>query len=187
MQRLTGMDASFLYLETPTSHMHVAMTGIYDTSTMPNGYSFEAIKKHIRSRLHLVSPFTRRLVAVPFQLHHPVWINDPNFDLDYHVRRIAVPAPGGRRELGEIAGQIASIPLDRTRPLWEAWVIEGLKHDRIGFIAKVHHSAIIENTASQSVSTEKAAGAIAGDSRINDIGRAVNDVNPAAAAGTAIC
>ena len=142
MQRLTGMDASFLYLETPTSHMHVAMTGIYDTSTMPNGYSFEAIREHIRSRLHLVAPFTRRLVAVPFQLHHPVWINDPNFDLDYHVRRIAVPAPGGRRELGEIAGQIASIPLDRTRPLWEAWVIEGLKHDRIGFIAKVHHAAI---------------------------------------------
>ncbi len=142
MQRLSGMDASFLYLETPTSHMHVAMTGIYDTSTMPNGYSFQAFKDHIRSRLHLLPPFTRRLVEVPFQLHHPVWVNDPNFDLDYHVRRVAAPSPGGRRELGEIAGQIASIPLDRTRPLWEVWVVEGLKHDRIGFIAKVHHSAI---------------------------------------------
>ncbi len=142
MQRLSGVDASFLYLETPTSHMHVAMTGIYDTSTMPNGYSFEAFKEHIRSRLHLVPPFTRRLVEVPFQLHHPVWVEDPNFDLDYHVRRIAVPAPGGRRELAEIAAQIASVPLDRNRPLWEAWVIEGVKHDRIGFVAKVHHSAI---------------------------------------------
>jgi WS/DGAT/MGAT family acyltransferase len=142
MQRLTGMDASFLYLETPTSHMHVAMTGIYDTSTMPNGYSFDAIKSHIQSRLHLVPPFTRRLVEVPFQLHHPVWVEDPNFDIDYHVRRIGVPAPGGRRELGEIAAQIASVPLDRSRPLWEAWVVEGLKHDRVGFVVKVHHSAI---------------------------------------------
>lgn len=142
MQRLSGMDAAFLYLESPTTHMHVAMTGIYDTSTMPGGYSFEAIRDHIASRLHLVPPFTRRLVEVPFQLHHPVWVEDPNFDLDYHVRRIAVPAPGGRRELGEIAAQIASIPLDRTRPLWEAWVIESLKHDRVGFVVKVHHSAI---------------------------------------------
>jgi diacylglycerol O-acyltransferase len=142
MQRLSGVDASFLYLETPTSHMHVAMTGIYDTSTMPGGYSFDAFREHIRSRLHLVPPFTRRLVEVPFQLHHPVWVTDPHFDLDFHVRRIAVPSPGGRRELGEIAAQIASMPLDRTRPLWEAWVIEGLKHDRVGFVVKVHHSAI---------------------------------------------
>src|SRR6478735_9627471 len=142
MQRLSGMDASFLYLETPTSHMHVAMTGIYDTSTMPGGYTFDAIKEHIRNRLHLVPPFTRRLVEVPFQLHHPVWVEDPHFDLDYHVRRIACPAPGGRRELGEIAAQIASVPLDRNRPLWEAWIIEGLKNDRVGFVVKVHHSAI---------------------------------------------
>jgi diacylglycerol O-acyltransferase len=142
MQRLSGMDATFLYLETPTSHMHVAMTGIYDVSTMPNGYTFDAFKAHIASRLHLVPPFRRRLVEVPFQLHHPVWIEDPHFDLDYHVRRIGVPAPGGRRELAEVAAQIASIPLDRNRPLWEAWVIEGLKHDRVGFVCKVHHAAI---------------------------------------------
>ena len=95
MQRLTGVDASFLYLETPTSHMHVAMTGIYDTSTMPHGYSFEAFRDHIGSRLHRLPPFTRRLVEVPFQLHHPVWVEDPNFDLDYHVRRVGVPASGG--------------------------------------------------------------------------------------------
>ncbi|MCC6226467.1 MAG: wax ester/triacylglycerol synthase family O-acyltransferase [Microthrixaceae bacterium] len=142
MQRLSGLDASFLYLETPTSHMHVAMTGIYDTSTMPGGYSFEAFRNHIRERLHLVPLFTRRLVEVPFQLHHPVWVEDPNFDLDYHVRRIAVPAPGGRRELAEIAAQIASIPLDRNHPLWESWVIEGVKQNRVGFVCKVHHAAI---------------------------------------------
>jgi diacylglycerol O-acyltransferase len=142
MELLTGMDATFLYVETHEAHMHVAMTGIYDVSTMEGGYSFEAIKEHIRSRLQLVAPFRRRLVQVPFQFHHPVWIEDPNFNLDYHVRRIGCPAPGGRRELAEVAAQIASIPLDRTRPLWEAWVIEGLKQDRVGFVVKVHHCAI---------------------------------------------
>ncbi|MFV0318548.1 MAG: WS/DGAT/MGAT family O-acyltransferase [Microthrixaceae bacterium] len=142
MERLSGMDATFLYVETPEAHMHVAMTGIYDVTTMEGGYSFESIKEHIRARLHLVPPFRRRLVQVPFQFHHPVWIEDPNFDLDYHVRRIGCPAPGGRRELADVAAQIASIPLDRSRPLWEAWVIEGLKHDRIGFVVKVHHAAI---------------------------------------------
>ncbi|MFN8052442.1 MAG: wax ester/triacylglycerol synthase family O-acyltransferase [Acidimicrobiales bacterium] len=142
MQRLSGIDATFLYLETPSAHMHVAMTGIYDTSTMPNGYSFEAFRDHIVGRFHRIPAFTRRLVEVPFQLHHPVWLEDPDFDPDYHVRRIAVPAPGGRRELAAVAAQIASIPLDRTRPLWEVWVIEGVKQNRIGFVAKVHHSAI---------------------------------------------
>ena len=142
MERLSGLDATFLYLETPRTHMHVAMVGIYDASTMPGGYSFNAIKETIRERLPLVPPFRRRLVRVPFQLHHPVWIEDPDFNLDYHVRRIGCPAPGGRRELAEVAGQIVSIPLDRNRPLWEAWVIEGLKHDRIGFVCKVHHAAI---------------------------------------------
>jgi WS/DGAT/MGAT family acyltransferase len=142
MERLSGLDATFLYVETHTAHMHVAMTGIYDMSTMPGGYSFDAVKAVIRSRLQLVAPFRRRLVQVPFRFHHPVWIEDPEFNLDYHVRRIGCPAPGGRRELAEVAAQIASIPLDRNRPLWEAWVIEGLKHDRFAMVVKVHHSAI---------------------------------------------
>ncbi len=142
MERLSGMDATFLYVETHDAHMHVAMTGIYDVSSMDGGYSFDKIKEHIRSRLHLVPPFTRRLVQVPFRFHHPVWVQDPNFNLDYHVRRIGCPTPGGRRELADVAAQIASIPLDRTRPLWEAWVIEGLKQDRVGFVVKVHHAAI---------------------------------------------
>ena len=142
MERLSGMDATFLYLETPAGHMHVAMTGIYDASTMPGGYSFETIKQTIGERVPLVPPFRRRLVEVPFNLHHPVWIEDPDFDLDAHVHRVVCPAPGGRRELARLAGQIASTPIDRTRPLWEAWVIEGLKHDRIGFVVKVHHAAI---------------------------------------------
>lgn len=142
MERLTGLDAAFLYLENPTNHMHVAMTMVLDPSTVPGGYSFEKLKEFIRGRLHLVPPFRRRLMSVPLNLAHPVWIEDPDFDLDYHIRRIGCPAPGGRRELGEMAGQIASTPLNRTRPLWELWVIEGLKQDRIGVVTKVHHSAI---------------------------------------------
>jgi WS/DGAT/MGAT family acyltransferase len=142
MERLSGLDATFLYLETPTHHMHVAATMIIDPSSMPGGYSFDAIKDFIGARLHLVPPFRRRIMEVPFRVHHPIWIEDPDFDIDYHIRRIGAPSPGGRRELGMVAGQVASTQLDRSRPLWELWVVEGLKHDRIGVVTKVHHSAI---------------------------------------------
>ena len=149
MERLTGLDAAFLYLENPTNHMHVAMTMVLDPESVPGGYSFEKIKEFIHRRLHLVPPFTRRLVEVPLNLAHPVWVEDPDFDIDFHIRRIGCPAPGGRRELGEMAGQIASTPLDRTRPLWELWVIEGLKQDRIGIVTKVHHAAIDGSSGSE--------------------------------------
>ncbi|CAN5529278.1 wax ester/triacylglycerol synthase family O-acyltransferase [soil metagenome] len=142
MERLSGLDASFLYLETPAGHMHIAMVAIYDVSTMTGGYTCEKIRAHIESRLQAVPPFRRRLVEVPFQFHHPVWIEDPDCDLDNHVRRVTAPSPGGRRELGQVTAEIASVPLDRSRPLWEAWVIEGLKHDRVALVIKVHHSAV---------------------------------------------
>jgi WS/DGAT/MGAT family acyltransferase len=109
---------------------------------MADGYQFETLKEQVRNRLPLVPPFTRRPLQVPFRLAHPVWIEDPHFDLDNHVFRVGAPAPGGRRELADLAGQIASTPLPKDRPLWQIWVIEGLKHDRIGVVAKVHHSAI---------------------------------------------
>jgi WS/DGAT/MGAT family acyltransferase len=136
------MDASFLYFETPSMHMHVAMTAIFDPSTMPGGYSFEKVKGFIESRLHLVPPFRRRVVEVPFRLNHPVWVEDPAFDLDYHIRRIGAPSPGSHKELAELAGQIASTPLDRSRPLWELYVVEGLEDGNIGVITKMHHCAI---------------------------------------------
>ena len=142
MQRLSGADAAFIYLETAHSHMHVAMTGIYDISTIPGGYDFNKIRELMIERSQLIPPFRRRLVEVPLRLNHPIWVEDPHFDIDFHLKRVAVPAPGGRRELAELAAQIASIPLDRSRPLWEAWIIEGLKQDRMGFVCKVHHSAI---------------------------------------------
>src|SRR5437867_6470787 len=142
MERLSGLDASFLYLESPTNHMHVAATMTFDPSTVEGGYSFEKTKDIVRRRLHLIPQFRQRLAAVPFNLHHPVWVEDPDFDLDYHVRRIAAPVPGSYHELADLAGDIASRQLDRGRPLWELYVVEGLEHGHIGVIAKMHHSTI---------------------------------------------
>ncbi|MEZ5383421.1 MAG: wax ester/triacylglycerol synthase family O-acyltransferase [Microthrixaceae bacterium] len=142
MERLSGIDAAFTYLETPNAHMHVAMTAIFEADSMPGGYSFDAIRRLLLERMHLVAPFRRRLVTVPFNLNHPIWIEDPDFDLDFHLHRVAAPEPGGRRELADLAARIASVPLDRSRPLWEVWVIEGLKQNRFGVVTKVHHSAI---------------------------------------------
>ena len=142
MQRLTGMDAVFLYMETPSIHMHVASTCVFDPSTVPGGYSFEGVKELVRARLPLLAPFRRRVVEVPFGLHHPLWIEDPDFDLDFHVRRAALPAPGGPMELAEFAAEAVSRPLDRNRPLWEMYVIEGLENGHIATVTKVHHAAI---------------------------------------------
>ncbi len=142
MERLSGLDASFLYLETPTLHMHVAMTMVLDPSTVPGGYSFERMKETIAARIPRAPVFRRRLVEVPFRLGHPVWVDDPDFDIDYHVRLAAVPRPGGLRQLADLAGDIAGHQLDRSKPLWEMWIIEGLADDRIGFVAKMHHSTV---------------------------------------------
>ncbi len=145
MKRLTGLDAGFLWMETPTSAMHVSGLAIYDPSDLvASGGTFgiENVREMVRSRLHVAPPFRQRLVDVPLQLHFPLWIEDPDFDLDHHIRRVAVPAPGGRRELTELAAQLNAIQLDRRRPLWELWYIEGLEGGRVATLTKVHHAAI---------------------------------------------
>jgi WS/DGAT/MGAT family acyltransferase len=142
MERLSGLDASFLYLETPSLHMHVCMTSVVDPATVPGGYSFPRMKELIAERLPLAPVFQRRLVEVPLRWGHPVWVDDPDFDIDYHVRLAAVPKPGGLREVADIAGDIAGRQLDRSKPLWEMWIIEGLAHDRVGFVTKMHHSTV---------------------------------------------
>lgn len=142
MQRLSGMDATFLYLETPNNHMHVASAAVFDPTTVPGGYSFAKFRSLVESRLHLLPPFRRRLVEVPFQIHHPLWIEDPDFDLDYHIRRAALPAPGGEHELAEFCGDVMGRPLHRSRPLWEMYVVEGLENGMIAVVTKTHHSAI---------------------------------------------
>jgi diacylglycerol O-acyltransferase / wax synthase len=142
MRRLTGLDASFLYMETPNNHMHVGAVYVFDPGADPDAGSFERVKATVASRLHLLPPFRWKLVEVPFGLHHPLWINDPDFDIEYHVRRAALPAPGGQTELAEYAAQFMARPLDRSRPLWEMEVVEGLAGGRIAMITKTHHSAV---------------------------------------------
>jgi WS/DGAT/MGAT family acyltransferase len=142
MQRLTGLDASFLYLETPASHMHVAGLMLLDPSTIEGGIGLDRVKEVYGARLHLAPPFRRRLAEVPFGLHHPLWIEDPDFDLDYHIRATALPAPGTHEQLSTLVGRLAALPLDRSRPLWEVWVIEGLQDGNVAVLSKVHHAAI---------------------------------------------
>lgn len=140
MQRLAGIDAAFLYLETNSSPMHVVGTVVLE----PNGHRFDyrRLVETIEARLHLVPPFRRRMLHVPLRLGHPVWVDDPDFRLRDHIHRIALPAPGSLRELTEFVGHIASIPLDRERPLWEVWVVEGLDDGGTALVCKFHHAAI---------------------------------------------
>jgi len=137
---LSGLDASFLYTESPTVHMHTLKIGVIDPSGTPGGYSFERFCEVLEERLALLPPFRRRPVPVPFGLVHPVWIEDPDFDLRRHVRQVTAAAPGGGRELDDCISEVASTPLPRDRPLWEICVVEGLEGARLGFVAKLHHA-----------------------------------------------
>ncbi len=140
MQRLSGLDASFLYFETPTMHMHVALVAVLDPAQMPGGYDFERVYSFIDRGARTQPRLLRRVVEVPLQIDHPLWLEDANFDPLHHVRRVACPAPGGLAELAALTGRILSASLDRARPLWEAWVIENLEGGRFALVAKVHHA-----------------------------------------------
>ena len=142
MERLSGLDAAFLSLESPVDHMHVMAVAVLDPSNVPGGFTAKTMRRLVGERLSLIPPFRRRLVQVPFNLHHPLWVEDPNFDLEYHVRQVAVISPGGERELASLVGEISSRQLDRTRPLWQFWVVEGLADGNVALVAKMHHSAI---------------------------------------------
>ena len=139
MRRLAGVDALFLYNETPTQHMHTLKVGIIDPSGNPEGYSFEHEKEKLAARLHLVPPFRWKVVPTPLALHHPLVV-ESEVDMDFHVRRAALPSPGGPRELGDLISEIASRPLDRSRPLWELWMVEGLEGGRVASVSKIHHT-----------------------------------------------
>lgn len=140
MERLSGLDAGFLHQESPTMHMHTLKIAVLDPSTVPGGYSFERFRDELGARLHLLPPFRKRLIDVPLGVHDPMWVNDPEFDIDRHIRRRTAVAPGGRREVDEAIAEIASSPLPRDRPLWETTVIEGLDDGRLAFVTKIHHA-----------------------------------------------
>lgn len=146
MDRLSGLDASFLYLETPEQLMHVCAVMVLDTSTMPGGYSFDAFQDEIDARVSDVPAFTRKVRRVPLGLDHPVWVRDNHFDIERHVHQLALPSPGGYAELMTLCGRLAAYPLDRSRPLWEMWVIEGYRdqagEERLVVFAKMHHATV---------------------------------------------
>jgi WS/DGAT/MGAT family acyltransferase len=143
MEPISGMDATFLYGESPTQHMHVGSVLVIEGSL-----KFETFTKIIASRLHLIPKLRKRLVMVPFGIDYPYWVDDPYFDLNLHIRHIALPKPGGWKELRAIASQIFSEPLDRNRPLWSFTFVEGLDtipqvpKGSVAAISKMHHVAI---------------------------------------------
>lgn len=142
MKQLTGLDAAFLYMETPTTYGHINAVALYRPPGDPDYSPYEAFKAQVESRLHLLEPFRRRLVEVPLGLDHPYWINDPNFDIEFHVRHIAIPPPGDRGQLATQVARIIGRPMDRSRPLWEAYVMEGLEGDDFAVLTKTHHATI---------------------------------------------
>ncbi len=142
MQHLSSMDAAFLHFETPETPMHVGSLMLFE---LPEGYKgdyYEDVKDLIRKRMHLCSMFVRKLAAMPFELAQPVWIEDDDIDLDYHVRYLTLRRPGTMAQLEQLVARLHSSLLDRSRPLWEVYVIDGLQNGQIGYYTKAHHSGI---------------------------------------------
>jgi diacylglycerol O-acyltransferase / wax synthase len=142
VEQLGGLDATFVYCETPTMHLHVCGLMVLDTSTMSGGYSFERIRSMLAERLPSVSAVRQRLVHAPMHVSRPFWIDGGHPDIDQHLHRVRAGSPGDDRSLAKVAGEVASSPLRRDRPLWEMWVVEGLAQGRVALIAKMHHSTI---------------------------------------------
>jgi diacylglycerol O-acyltransferase / wax synthase len=136
--RLSGLDASFLHLENDVAHMHVAACAVFDGSAP----GYEELLAAVSARLPLVPRYRQRLAFVPLAQGRPVWVDDPHFNLSYHIRHTALPRPGGDLELRRLAGRVISQALDRARPLWELWLIEGLRGDRFALLFKNHHALV---------------------------------------------
>ncbi len=143
MKQLGGMDANFLNMETRSTYGHVSSLTVFEPHPGSQGAGLEITKRTILSRIDQLEPYRRRLVTVPFGLDIPYWIEDPDFDIDYHVRHHAVPPPGTPQQLADVVSRIIARPLDRSRPLWELYVIEGVENGRyIAQLNKIHHAAI---------------------------------------------
>src|SRR5215208_3541412 len=136
--RLTGLDASFLHLEDASSHMHVAGVMIFEGEPPPYDDLLEAIDR----RLGLVPRYRQKLAFVPYSQGRPKWVDDPHFNLRYHVRHTALPRPGTDTELKRLAGRLFAQPLDRSKPLWELWLVEGLRDGRFAVLSKTHHALV---------------------------------------------
>ena len=142
MNHLSVVDGAFLHLESPEMPMHVGSLALFEPPPCSGDEWFEAVKTHVASRMHLAPVFTRKLALMPFDLANPVWIHDDDIDLDYHIRRTVLPKPGTMAQMEALCARLHSSLLDRSRPLWEFYVIEGMADGRVGFYSKVHHSAV---------------------------------------------
>ena len=143
MKQLTSLDAQFLAVETGRTYGHVGSLCVYDPSTAPGGeLTIKDLCRMVSERLHLLPPFRWRLVNVPFGLDLPYWVEDPDFDIDFHIRESAIPPPGDDRQLAETVSRIFARPLDRARPLWELYLIHGLPDGRVALLTKVHHAVV---------------------------------------------
>lgn len=142
LQQLSGLDASFLYMETGRTFGHVSSILIFDLPEDDDFDLFAVYRARMERTLREFAPLTRRLVEVPFGLDHPYWTEDPDFDIEYHLRHIAVPPPGRQSQLDDLVSRLIGRPLDRSKPLWEAYVIEGLENRQAAVLTKVHHSAL---------------------------------------------
>ena len=141
MKRLSGWDAVLLYSETPTVHMHTLKLAVIELDDLGGRkFGIDEFRKVIHSRLYKLDPFRYELIDIPFKFHHPMWRENCEVDLHYHVRPYRVDSPGGRRQLDDAVGRIASTPLDRSKPLWEMYFIEGLASGRIAVLGKIHHA-----------------------------------------------
>jgi diacylglycerol O-acyltransferase / wax synthase len=147
-ERLTGLDTSFLHMERAGAHMHVASTIVFEGPAP----SHEEFRDHIASRLHLVPRFRQKLRFVPFDQGRPVWVDDPHLNLDYHVRQSALPAPGSEEQLRNLAARVFSQQLDRSKPLWELWLVEGLRDERFAIVGKSHH-ALVDGVSGVDITT----------------------------------
>ncbi len=142
MKHLSGLDATFLHLETPEMPMHVGSLNVLD---LPKGYKgdfYEDAKSFMASRIHLADVFTRKLALMPFDMSNPVWVDDEDIDLDYHVRHITLPKPGTNRQLQQYVARLHSTLIDRSRPMWEFFIIDGLQSGQVALYTKVHHAGI---------------------------------------------
>lgn len=142
MKHLSGLDASFLHLETPEMPMHIGGLILLDLPAGAQGEFLDAVKAHISQRMHLASVFTKKLALMPFDIANPVWVDDDDVDLDYHIRQIRLPKPGTMEQLEKYVGRLHSSLLDRSRPLWEFYVFDGLQSGQAAFYSKIHHAAL---------------------------------------------
>ena len=138
MDRLSPLDASFLHIEDDVNHMHIGSIGIFEGPPP----SYAELTRTIAGRLHLVPRYRQKVATVPLGLARPAWVDDPHFQVEYHVRHTALPAPGGEDQLRRLVGQVMSQQLDRGRPLWEIWMVEGLEDGRWSLVSKVHHCLV---------------------------------------------